>query len=63
MMNSDDSIEQAPQASQYADEVLCANWNPLALLLVEPLARAQQSVLDGIDVDTFLANLYSCQRA
>ena len=61
------SFEQAkktvPQPLPYADEILCANWNPLALMLAEPLARAQQSVLDAADVENLLARLYLCQQA
>jgi len=59
-MSSENSENPAPQ---YADEVLCANWNPLALMLAEPLARAQASVLDGVDIEAFLARLYLFQRA
>jgi len=59
-MSSDDSETPAPQ---YAEEVLCANWNPLALMLAEPLARAQGSVFDGVDIEAFLARLYVCQGA
>ena len=59
-MKSDEIENSAPQ---YAEEVLCANWNPLAVMLAEPLARAQASVLDNVDIEAFLARLYSCQRA
>jgi hypothetical protein len=59
-MSSEDSKTPAPQ---YADEVLCANWNPLARMLSEPLARAPGSVLDGVDIEVFLARLYRWQRA
>lgn len=59
-MSSDESKIAAPQ---YADEVLCANWNPLALMLAEPQARAQGSVLEGVDSEAFLARIYLCQRA
>jgi hypothetical protein len=62
-MSSDIERDTALQSPQYADEVLCANWSPLVTLLAEPLARAQKSVLEGIDVETFLARLYLCQRA
>lgn len=62
-MSSEDVNNPAQQPLQYAEEVLCANWSPLALLLAEPLARAQKSVLDGVDVETFLARLYLCQQA
>jgi len=58
-MSSEDSENPAPQ---YADEVLCANWNPLALMLAEPLARAQASVFDGVEIEAFLARLYLFQR-
>jgi hypothetical protein len=59
-MNSDDSENPAPQ---YAEEVLCANWNPLALMLAEPPARVPGSVFEGVDIEAFLARLYLCQRA
>jgi hypothetical protein len=60
---SSDSIKNQNTAPQYADEVLCANWNPLALMLAEPSAQAQTSVPDGIDVEAFLARLYLSQQA
>ena len=62
-MRSEDTKNLAPQPPQYAEEVLCANWNPLALMLAEPLALAQKSVLEGIEVEAFLARLYLCQQA
>jgi len=34
-MNAEQDNRQAPPS--YADEVLCANWHPLVLLLAEPL--------------------------
>ncbi len=61
-MSSKDIKNQDPPP-QYAEEVLCANWNPLALMLTEPLAPAQPSVPDGIDAEAFLARLYLCQQA
>lgn len=62
-MSHEQANKPAPQPLSYADEVLCANWNPLALMLAEPLARAQQSVLDAADVENMLARLYLCQQA
>ena len=62
-MSSNLAQATAPPCLPYAEEVLCANWNPLALLLAEPLARAQQSVLDAADVEKLLARLYLCQQA
>lgn len=50
-------------APQYADEVLCANWNPLARMLAEPMPRAAGPVLEGADIEAFLTRLYVCQRA
>jgi hypothetical protein len=61
-MNSDQDNRQPP--ASYADEVLCANWHPLVLLLAEPLARAQKkAALNAVDAEDFLARLYSCQQA
>ena len=60
-MESDDDKQQALVA--YADEVLCANWHPLVLMLAEPLKRAQKSALDAADAEDFLARLYSSQQA
>jgi hypothetical protein len=62
-MSSEQAKKPAPQLLSYADEVLCANWNPLALMLAEPLVRAQQTVLDAADVESMLARLYLCQQA
>ena len=59
-MNPDQDNQTAP--SRYADEVLCANWHPLVLLLAEPFARAQKTALDANDVEGFLARLYAAQR-
>ena len=47
----------------YADEVLCANWNPLAPAVAEHLHRACTPAIDGSDVDALMARLYSCQQA
>jgi hypothetical protein len=50
------------QSVAYADEVLCANWHPLVLMLAEPLARVQKT-LELVDAENFLARLYSSQQA
>jgi hypothetical protein len=60
-MNSDKN--DRPPLVNYADEVLCANWHPLALMLAEPLARVQQTALDAGNVEDFLARLYVSQHA
>ena len=60
-MNSDQDNQQPPPS--YAEEVLCANWHPLVLLLAEPLARAQKTALNAVEAEDFLTRLYSCQRA
>ena len=62
-MNSKDIKNPAQQPPQYADEVLCANWNPLVLLLAEPLVRVQKTEPDGSDVEDFMARLYLSQQA
>jgi hypothetical protein len=62
-MRSSDHGAPAKQALQYAEEVLCANWNPLALLVVEPATPARASAVDGGDAEAFLARLYRCQQA
>jgi hypothetical protein len=44
--------------------VLCASWNPVVLLLAEPLAHASKPVADdGGDAESFLARLYRWQQA
>ena len=60
-MNSDQDNQVPPPT--YADEVLCANWHPLVLLLAEPLVRAQITALNAVDAEDFLARLYLCQQA
>ena len=60
-MNSDKNDRQ--QLVNYADEVLHANWQPLALMLAEPLACAQQTAFDAGNVEDFLARLYVSQHA
>ena len=47
----------------YADEVLCANWHPLVLMLAEPLARVQKTAPDAREAEDFLARLYLSQHA
>lgn len=60
---SQDIKNQAPDPQPYAEEILCANWNPLVLTLAEPLVRPRQSVLDAADAENLLARLYLCQQA
>ena len=55
--------ETPPPLPQYTEEVMCANWNPLALMLAEPLVPRQSLVLDEADVQVFLARLYLCEQA
>ena len=55
--------DQPSPAASYADEVLCANWHPLVLLLAEPLARVQKTALEAGDAEDFLARLYLAQQA
>jgi hypothetical protein len=62
-MDSSDDQAPAKLALQYAEEVLCANWNPLALLVVEPVKHAVTRVVDGSEAEAFLARLYRCQQA
>ncbi len=52
-----------PGPAAYADEVLCANWHPLVLMLAEPLARAQKTALSAVDAEELLARLYLAQQA
>ena len=63
-MSSECNENPAPQPQPYAEEVLCASWNPLVLLLAEPLARAAKPVADDDgDVESVLARLYLWQQA
>lgn len=55
--------DEVPHLQPYAEEVLCANWNPLVLLLAEPPARAQRSQPDSSEVEGFMARIYVCQHA
>lgn len=57
-MNPQD--DKSDEARGYADEVLCANWHPLVVMLVEARAGARTSL--AIDVEGFLARLYSSQQ-
>jgi hypothetical protein len=53
-----------PQPQPYAEEVLCASWNPAVFLLAEPPARAARPAADdGGDAENFLARLYRWQQA
>ncbi|HWP90256.1 MAG TPA: hypothetical protein VNM70_20415 [Burkholderiales bacterium] len=60
-MNPDRNDQPLPLA--YADEVLCANWHPLVLMLAEPLTRVRKTALDAVEAEDLLARLYSCQQA
>ena len=62
-MNSSDDEVTAKPAPHYAEEVLCASWNPLALQVAESAAPAHPAALDGNDAEAFLARLYRCQQA
>lgn len=62
MSSSDDGVA-VRQAPQYADEVLCAGWNPLALQVAEPAVRRRAPGVDGSDAEALLARLYRCQQA
>ena len=63
-MSSKHHENLAPQPQPYAEEVLCASWNPVVLLLAEPLAHASKPVADdGGDVESILARLYLWQHA
>ena len=55
--------ENEAKIIEYGDEVLCANWNPLAMLVTEPAAYPRAAPVDGSEADAFLARLYRCQQA
>jgi hypothetical protein len=48
----------------YGLEVLCANWTPMVAVIVEPVSRACELLVDtaATDVDTFLMRFYQSQR-
>jgi hypothetical protein len=48
---------------QYAEEILCANWNPLSWLPKESSGQPVSAGIDGSDVDALMARLYRCQQA
>ena len=63
-MSSEHDENPAPQPQPYAEEVLCASWNPLVLMLAESPAHAAQPVADdGGDVESLLARVYLWQQA
>ena len=62
-MKSGNTKSPVPAPLEYAEEVLCANWNPLASMPAESPAHAQEPALENVDVETFLARLYQSQRA
>lgn len=55
--------EAATVELPYADEVLCAGWNPVAQAVVEPRPIAEPQPAASGDVESFLARLYLCQQA
>jgi hypothetical protein len=59
-MDSENVKCPTPQPAQYADEVLCANWVPLASVPVETAVRP--SAPEAVDAEELLARLYRCQQ-
>lgn len=53
-----------PQPAEYGPEVLCANWNPLAATLAEPVEACRELVaeLTAVDVEAFLTSFYRSQQ-
>jgi hypothetical protein len=52
-----------PRESPYTDDVLCADWRPLALALREAQVQVQKPAVDAVDAETFLARHYLTQQA
>ena len=53
-----------PQPEEYGAEVLCASWNPVVAVVVEPIGQACREWLADLtefDADTFLRHFYRCQ--
>jgi hypothetical protein len=52
------------QRDEYGLEVLCANWNPLAATLAEPIEACREVVteLATDDAEGFLASFYRSQQ-
>ena len=58
---SAENIKHEGSPPQYADEVLCANWSPLAPMLAEPMTKVPLLVPES-DAEAFLTRLYLSQR-
>jgi len=58
----DNPVEGKP--AEYGLEVLCANWNPLAATLAEPVEACGELVteLATVDAEGFLASFYRSQQ-
>lgn len=55
----------APEVQpEYGPEVLCANWNPLAAAIAEPVEACRELVaeLATIDAEAFLSSFYRSQQ-
>jgi len=52
------------EPAEYGLEVLCANWNPLAATLAQPVAASPEIVTQQatVDVEGFLASFYRSQQ-
>ena len=54
----------AETVPRYGDEVLCANWQPLAAQLVESARhRGGATAEAAADPEALLARVYRCQQA
>ena len=62
----DPTLDKSAQGepAEYGLEVLCANWNPLAATLAEPVEACRELVteLAAVDVEGFLASFYRSQQ-
>jgi hypothetical protein len=52
------------EPAEYGLEVLCANWNPLAATLAQPVEASPEIVTQQatVDVEGFLASFYRSQQ-
>ena len=61
-----DKDKDKDRASDYGDELLCANWNPVIELLawscgktLDDVSRKSKLEMTDSDIDTFLCRIYT----
>lgn len=63
-MDDTHKSSETSRSEEYGTEVMCANWNPVVSVVVEPIGQVCREWLADIsssEVDGFLRQLYRCE--